>query len=239
MVWALAVQGNVLGCHFDNPTFGGEYLMEVPSSAYGCTVTGLNAGSTSANYSFAPTTIDAALNVGGGYAIRFYSDDQLSQTGLIDSSNGALSFQSLALHPASPGDQTFCLFNVIGQCVIDMGQNGAGSIQLNYGSALYFNSGNETGNTLAITGAGAINGYNASAVNTVAITPSTGKIASSAELYPGTGSALQSGGGLLAGAGNLGSGVGNNGDFYLRTDCTHGTSTCLWHKEASAWVGIL
>lgn len=58
------------------------------------------------------------------------------------------------------------------------------------------------------------------------------------QIYPGTGSAVQTGGGLLAGTGNPGSGVGNNGDFYFRTDCTHGSSDCTWHKESGSWQDL-
>ena len=63
-------------------------------------------------------------------------------------------------------------------------------------------------------------------------------ISTVAQVYPGTGSASQSAGGLLAGTGNPGASVGNNGDFYFRTDCTHGTSNCTWHKEGGTWQDL-
>jgi hypothetical protein len=63
-------------------------------------------------------------------------------------------------------------------------------------------------------------------------------VSAKAEVYPGTGGATQATGGLLAGTGNPASGVGSNGDFYFRTDCTHGSSNCVWHKEAGAWADV-
>lgn len=58
------------------------------------------------------------------------------------------------------------------------------------------------------------------------------------QVYPGNGTTTQTNGGMLAGTGNPGSGIGNNGDFYFRTDCTHGSSDCTWHKESGAWFDL-
>jgi hypothetical protein len=65
-----------------------------------------------------------------------------------------------------------------------------------------------------------------------------GSLQSTAEIYPGNGSGTQTSGGILAGGGNPAAGVGNNGDFYFRADCTHGSSNCTWHKESGAWVDL-
>jgi hypothetical protein len=59
------------------------------------------------------------------------------------------------------------------------------------------------------------------------------------QMYPGTGgSGSQTGGGWLANTGNPASSVGNNGDLYMRTDCTHGSFDCIWHKESGIWQDL-
>lgn len=59
------------------------------------------------------------------------------------------------------------------------------------------------------------------------------------KLYPGApGQVVQNGGGILASTGNPSNTQGSNGDFYLRTDCTHGTNNCTWHKEGGTWFAL-
>jgi len=109
--------------------------------------------------------------------------------------------------------------------------------------------------TITLTGANGT-GVFAGGINSTPVgasTPSTGAfttlsatngvtsstaISATSEIYPGTGSATQASGGLLAGAGNPGSGVGSNGDFYYRIDCIHASSDCVWHKESGGWVDL-
>ncbi|HWE98697.1 MAG TPA: hypothetical protein VG248_02770 [Caulobacteraceae bacterium] len=64
-------------------------------------------------------------------------------------------------------------------------------------------------------------------------------VQASGQIYPGTGSATQSGGGILAGTGAPGAGVGADGDFYLRTDCTAGFFTCVFHRQGGSWRSLI
>jgi len=72
----------------------------------------------------------------------------------------------------------------------------------------------------------------------VVLNGNTGQVQSAAEIYPGAWGQTQSYGGLLENNGNPSASVGNNGDFYFRADCTHGSSDCLWHKEAGSWYDL-
>ncbi len=71
---------------------------------------------------------------------------------------------------------------------------------------------------------------------------SSGVIQAGSELYPGSGTIsspmLTAAAGLLQNNGDPTPGLGNNGDYYFRGDCVHGTSTCLWHKEGGVWYAL-
>jgi hypothetical protein len=102
--------------------------------------------------------------------------------------------------------------------------------------------------TLSITQAGTgpiafyTNGAsgNAGAGGTTALLlNNTQGVEAGAQLYPGApAGGLQTGGGLTAGTGNPSNTAGNNGDFYFRTDCTHGSTDCTWHKEGGTWYDL-
>jgi hypothetical protein len=43
---------------------------------------------------------------------------------------------------------------------------------------------------------------------------------------------------IYGGTGAPSNSVGADGDFFLRSDGAGGANTCIYHKEAGAWVGL-
>ena len=259
LIPVLQVDATSTGTTFISPMFAGMYLLD-----YGVNtrVIGEDVGAAAYDIhngqSYELGNIGSLGNIFGLTNLASYLNTLTGTTYSISGSTGAATFQQESIRPASDGDQVFTLKNAAGAIFLDFASN---SPVANFYNGLSLNGYSDTGSTqgyqldtsglmtlknagattITLTGANghiAAVGFNGSVGD---VSPNVGAfttLSTKSEVYPGSGNASQSGGGLLAGLGNPGVGVGSNGDFYYRTDCVHAGSNCVWHKESGAWVDL-
>jgi hypothetical protein len=159
----------------------------------------------------------------GSKFIGFLDPGGTTQTFSLDASSGKATLRSIAVQPAANLDETVTLNNSSGQSLIDFAPN-VSQLALNYGLTIAGYSDDFTTQNWSIMSSNGNAKFNT--------------LNASGEIYPGTGSASQSAGGILAGVGNPSNTTGNNGDTYNRIDCTHGSANCTWHKESGVWYDL-
>jgi hypothetical protein len=170
------------------------------------------------------TPAGSSCFMGSGSKFYGFADPAgTNQTFSIDASSGEAAFRTVVIQPSTNMDETVTLNNSSGQSLIDFAPNVL-QLAFNYGLVVAGYSDDFATQKWSIASSSGSAKFNVLNV--------------SAQLYPGTGSATQSAGGILAGTGNPLNAVGNNGDTYNRIDCTHGSANCTWHKESGVWYDL-
>jgi len=152
---------------------------------------------------------------------------KITPTGFNTFGTGQLKCGQFVLTPTADGPDLFVIKNAGGTGLIDITT-----------SAIAGTS------TLAIAQGMNLLGYtDGFATQAWKINSATGAIQAGSQIYPGSGTSsapvLTTAAGILAGNGNPPSTIGDNGDFYLRGDGSHGSTNLLWHKEGGSWTAIL
>jgi hypothetical protein len=152
---------------------------------------------------------------------------KITPTGFNTFGTGQLKCGQFVLTPAADGADLFVIKNADGWGLIDITTSAIAG-----------------GSTLAIAEGMSLLGYtDGFATQAWKINSATGAIQAGSQIYPGSGTssapALTTAAGILAGNGNPTNAIGNNGDFYLRGDGSHGATNLLWHKESGSWIAIL
>jgi hypothetical protein len=152
---------------------------------------------------------------------------KITSTGFNTFGSGTLRCGAFQQTPSNDGADLFVLKNAAGAALIDVTTNATAS-----SSIIAFANGVDL--------LGYSDGF---ATQSWKINSASGVIQSGAQIYPGSGTAaapvLTSAAGILGGNGAPSNTIGNNGDFYLRGDGTHGSTNLIWHKEGGAWVVII
>jgi hypothetical protein len=242
IVMAIQAGGGVSNANFLDPTFGNLYLYNLGGGGDNLTVTGYQNGGGQGNYHLGAETFDAASYIENSQALFGYSGFRSAggtNTFLLDASNGAARFnggvtttaayvtgpmnaQSLSITPSASGIN----FAAIGQF-------GCYAATTASASSCFMGSGSKFIGLQDPAGS----------VASFSLDASTGRITAGSGLCAGAGNDAQPTQTgvtcLVSGNGNPTSAIGLNGWFYLRGDCIHGSSNCLWHKESGNWVPIL
>ena len=242
VVMAVQIGGGVNNANFIDPTFAGIYLYNLGGSGDNLTVSGYQTGGAQGNYHLGPDSFDASIYIDNSQALFGYSGLRANggtNTFLLDASNGAARFnggvttsaayvngpidgQSLSISPVSPGTN-----------FASIGQFGCFAASTASASSCFMGSGSKFVGLQDPAGT----------VASFSLDASTGRLTAGSGLCPGAGTdahPTQSGTTcMVSGMGNPSSSLGLDGWFYMRGDCIHASSNCLWHREGGTWVPIL
>ena len=152
---------------------------------------------------------------------------KLTPTGFNTFGTGQLKCGQFVLAPATDGRDVFVIKSADGTGLIDV-----------------TTSDTTSASTLAIAQGMSLLGYtDGFATQSWKVNSATGAIQAGSQIYPGSGTSsapvVTTAAGILAGNGHPPNSIGNDGDFYLRGDGTHGSMNLLWHKEGGSWAAIL
>jgi hypothetical protein len=242
VVMAVQIGGGSNNLSFIDPTFAGMYLYNLGGSGNNLTVTGYQMGGGQGNYHLGADSFISSIYLQNSQAMYGYNGDRSAgakNTFLLDSSNGAARFdggvstsaayingpltgQSIDIEPA-----------ITGSNFASIGQFGCYAAPTPAASSCFMGSGSKFVGLQDAAGT----------VSSFTLDAATGRLTAGSGLCPGAGTdahPTQSGVTcMVAGNGNPLTAIGINGWFYLRGDCIHGSSNCLWHKEGGGWVPIL
>jgi hypothetical protein len=152
---------------------------------------------------------------------------KLTPNGFNTFGTGQLKCGQIVLMPAADGADLFVIKNADGTGLIDITTSetsGASALTIAQGTKLV----------------GYTDGF---ATQSWKIDSATGAVQAGSQIYPGSGTSsapvVTTAAGILAGNGAPSTSIGNDGDFYLCGDGTHGSTNLIWHRESGSWVAIL
>ncbi len=242
MVMGVELLNGVANVSLVEATFAGMYLLDSGESSENLTLTGYQTGAGQGNFHKGAETFDANVFINNSKALYGYNGDRSSggtNTIILDASSGAANFsgsllaESLYAQSSINGTQIFVNPSVIGSNFANIGTFGCFNATTAAGSSCFMGSGSKFVGLQDAAGT----------TQSFALDAATGRITSGSGMCPGAGTdaaPTETGAAcLVSGNGNPSATIGLNGWFYLRGDCTHASSSCLWHKENGAWVNIL
>ena len=238
LVLGLRIAQDTLNIDFTSATFAGMYVFDAGGSGTNLTLTGYQSGGGKGNYHEGAETFDASIFLNNSQALTGYSDDRQSVTLLIDASDGAAYFSGgvsvkelISLGQIS-GSSLFIKPMTSGINFAAIGEFGCYAAKTSSASSCFMGSGSKFIGLQDPAGT----------VASFSMDANTGRITAGSGLCPGAGSdahpTLIGGTCIVSGSGSPSNDSGLDGWFYMRGDCVHGTSSCLWHKEAGLWAAI-
>ena len=241
IVMGVEVGSGVANVSLLDATFAGMYLYDLGAVGENLTLTGYQTGGGEGNYHKGIETFDANVFLNNSKALFGYNGDRATggaNTILLDASSGSANFSgnlaiaSLYAGESVNGQQLFINPTVAGSNFANIGPFGCFNSTTVAGSSCFMGSGSKFVGLQDAAGT----------TQSFALDAATGRITSGSGMCPGAGtdaSPTETGAAcIVSGNGNPPPNVGMTGWFYLRGDCTHGTSNCLWHKENGVWVDI-